>query len=70
MRKPLFQLAGLGLLTSLLFMGCPWSKSPNVFEGAKGISMPSFGGPPKQSEPPILDGPQSSAPRQTGFDAP
>jgi hypothetical protein len=39
----------------LVLPGCPWSKSPNVFDGAKGISMPSFNGPPAQTEPPIDD---------------
>lgn len=43
-------------LSSLLFLtGCPWSKSPNVFEAGKGISMPRFNGPPRQSEPDFED---------------
>jgi hypothetical protein len=45
----------LGLSSLLVLPGCPWSKSPNVFDGAKGISMPSFNGPPAQTEPPIDD---------------
>jgi hypothetical protein len=35
--------------------GCPWSTSPNVFEGTKGISLPNFGGPPPQTEPEFVD---------------
>lgn len=56
MRKHFLPIAALGVFCSLAFAGCPWSSSPDVFEGAKGISMPNFGGgPPPQSEPPIFD---------------
>ena len=51
MRKTIFSFALLGFLTSVLFTGCPWSNSPNVFEDSKGISLPTFGGPPPQTEP-------------------
>lgn len=45
----------LGLLSLCCLAGCPWSNSANLFDGAKGISMPNFNGPPPQSEPPIAD---------------
>ena len=55
MRKSLIRTIALGLFCTAFFAGCPWSNSPNVFEGAKGISMPNFGGPPPQTEPPLID---------------
>ena len=55
MRKPFFSIAAFGLFAALALSGCPWSNSPNVFDGAKGVSLPSFGGPPQQSEPPLPD---------------
>jgi len=47
-------LLALTLLT-LTLAGCPWSKAPDVFDSAKGISMPNFGGPPPQTEPDFVD---------------
>lgn len=55
MRKSIFSIALLGVLTSVLATGCPWSNSPNVFEDSKGISMPNFGGPPPQTEPALSE---------------
>lgn len=55
MRKSVLSIALLGVLTSVLATGCPWSNSPNVFEDAKGVSLPSFGGPPPQTEPELIE---------------
>jgi hypothetical protein len=55
MRKPLIRTIAVGLLGTVFFAGCPWSNSPNVFDGAKGISLPNLGGPPAQSEPPLFE---------------
>lgn len=43
----------LALFSALFLAGCPWSNSPNVFEAAKEVSLPNFGGPPPQTEPPL-----------------
>ena len=69
MRKSFFLLAALALLTGLGLTGCPWSKSPNVFDGAKGVSWPKFGGPPPQTEPPLEDAGQPSRSRSSGADS-
>jgi hypothetical protein len=58
MRKTFIRTIAVGLL-STIFTGCPWSTSPNIFEGAKGISLPSFGGPPPQTEPPLEEKPNN-----------
>ena len=55
MRKSICSIAVLGVLTSLLAAGCPWSNSPNVFDESKGISLPNFGGPPPQTEPELTE---------------
>jgi hypothetical protein len=65
MRKRFIRTIAVGLLSTGFFAGCPWSSSPNVFQGAKGISLPKFGGPPTQTEPPLaenLDEPVSRPP--------
>ncbi len=62
MRKSFFLLSAL-VLTSLMLTGCPWSTSPNVFDG-----LPKFGGPPPQTEPP-LENPGRSAPANTNADS-
>lgn len=55
MSRKAFRTLLLGLSCFFCLSGCPWSKSPNVFDGAKGISMPNFNGPPTQTEPPLDD---------------
>jgi hypothetical protein len=50
-----FRALVLGLSSLFCLTGCPWSKSPNVFDGAEGISMPRLNGPPPQTEPPLAD---------------
>jgi hypothetical protein len=55
MRKNLFRTIAAGLFGMVFLAGCPWSTSPNVFEGTKGISLPNFGGPPPQTEPEFVD---------------
>ena len=55
MSQKAFRTIALGLSSLFFLTGCPWSNSPNVFDGAKGISMPGFNGPPAQSEPPVAD---------------
>lgn len=53
----------------LLLTGCPWSKSPNVFDASEGISMPRLsGGPPRQSEPPLEDSSTSLESARRNFD--
>jgi hypothetical protein len=56
MSRKAFRTLALGLSSLLFLTGCPWSSSPNVFDGAKGISMPTLNGPPAQTEPPLEDG--------------
>lgn len=51
MRRMFIRTIALALFSTAFFAGCPWSNSANVFDGAKGISMPNFGGPPPQTEP-------------------
>lgn len=55
MSQKAFGTIALGLLGLFFLAGCPWSSSANVFDGAKGLSMPDFNGPPAQSEPPIAE---------------
>ncbi len=63
MSQKAFRTIVVGLSGLVFLTGCPWSNSPNVFEGAKGISMPGFNGPPAQSEPPVAD---DFSPAETG----
>ena len=55
MRKPPFRATIAALIVTGALAGCPWSNSPDVFDGAKGISMPNFSGIPPQSEPPLAE---------------
>jgi hypothetical protein len=67
MSRKAFRTIALGLVSVFCLAGCPWSSSPNVFDGAKGVSLPNFNGPPAQSEPPLVE--ESSAidsPRSDG----
>ena len=64
MRKSFFLLSALAVLTSMVLMGCPWSTSQNVFDG-----LPTLGGPPPQSEPPLENTGRTSQTRGADEDA-
>ncbi len=65
MRKIFFRYLAIAVLSAGFFAGCPWSSSPNGFKGAKGISLPHFGGPPPQTEPPVAESASQPTARAT-----